>query len=373
MPKTDYYKLLEIDKKATPEEIKKAYRKTALKYHPDKNKEPGAEEKFKQINEAYSVLSEPEKREIYDKYGFEGLENNGVNFNKADFSNIFSDIFSDIFGNNRGFNFNDFNFSGNGGKQRKKKVAIDGEDIIKALNVSFNDSVYGSNKKVEVSVNVKCSACDGKGGENIKPCDFCDGSGFIKNIKRQGMMQIIQQTQCPKCGGCGETYESKCQKCNCRGYTKQTKIINVKIPRGINNNNKIKIVGEGNCGINGGNTGNIIFVVSVKEHKLFLRKGDNVYFSLPLMFNEAILGCKKTIPTIYGNYEISIPAFIQNDKIITIDDYGFYNQETKKKGKMFVSVSIVIPTELSEKDTEIIKSLGSYENKQTAKFKSFIN
>lgn len=370
--KIDYYELLNIPKSSSPEEIKKAYKKMALKYHPDKNKEPGAEEKFKKINEAYSVLSDPEKRNIYDKYGFEGLENNGVNFNEANFSDVFGDIFGDIFGNgfNFGSNFGSFKSSGNNKKQRRPQ---NGEDIIKSLNISFNESVYGCNKKIEIIINVKCSDCGGLGGKDMKECEFCHGSGTFQTVRRQGNMQFIQQGQCPHCRGEGYSYSSKCSKCSGRGYNKQNKTLNVKIPKGINTNNKIKIVGEGNCGLNGGTNGNIIFVVNVKEHKLFLRKGDNVYLSLPLMFNDAILGCEKTIPTIYGNYDIKIKPYTQNDEIITIEDYGFYNSETQKKGKMYVSISIVIPNEMNNEDIENIKKIGCYDNKDTLKLKNFIN
>lgn len=373
--KKDYYETLGITKTATDEEIKKAYKKMALKYHPDRNKEKGAEEIFKQVNEAYTVLSDPEKRGIYDKFGFSGLENNGMNFN-GNMEDIFGSFFGDIFGNfGNSHNFSGFNSfnSFNGNHMKPNKKPINGENIIKNITIGFNDSVYGCIKKIEIIVNVKCTDCKGLGGKNIKNCNNCNGSGRIRKINQQGFITTMKEEICPNCKGSGEICEEKCRKCNGLCFNKINKIVNLKIPKGQKTGGKIKICNEGHCGLNNGKNGDIIFIITVKNHKLFLRKDDNVFLDLPLIFTEAILGCKKTIPTIYGNYELIIPPYTQNNYMFTIENYGFWNSTSQTKGKMFINVSIVIPQQLNEDDVEKIKTLNNYETPETKQIKNFIN
>lgn len=366
--KKDYYEVLNINKSATDEEIKKAYKKMAVKYHPDRNKEKDAEEKFKEINEAYSILSDPEKRKVYDTFGFAGLEGQGMKFN-GDFNNVFSSIFEDMFGGGMGDIFGGFK------KQNRKpfKRPIEGDDIIKNITIGFNDSVYGCVRKVEVSINVKCSDCQGLGGKSVKNCDICGGTGRIRKMTNQGFMQFIREEQCSKCEGKGEIIEEKCTKCSGNCYNKITKTLNVKIPKGQRSNGKIIYRNEGHCGFNGGKNGDIIFIITVKDHKLFLRKEDNVYLDLPIIFTDALLGCKKTIPTIYGNYELIIPQYTQNGQTIILDDYGFENTTSHIKGKMYILITIAIPKNISNEDMDKIKSISHYETPETKRIKNFIN
>lgn len=375
MSKKDYYETLNIPKIATEEEIKKAYKKMALKYHPDRNKEKGAEEIFKQVNEAYSILSDPEKRKVYDKFGFAGLENNGMNFN-GNMGDIFGSFFNDMFGGGGAEDFGPFSsFSGfNNFKQSKpRKIPVNGDKIIENVTIGFNDSVNGCTKKINVDVKVKCSVCNGLGGKNFKTCDNCKGSGKIRKTSQQGFMMMMREEQCPTCKGKGEKYEEKCKKCNGYGLNFVNKVVSLKIQKGIKSGDFIRLKKEGHCGLYGGENGDIVFIIRVKNHKLFLRKDDNVYLNLPLMFNEAILGCKKTIPTIYGNYELDIPPYTQNDKEITIKDHGFYNQTEQTKGDMFIHISVVIPKEMKEGDLKKIKQIDNYETPETKQIKNFIN
>ena len=364
--KRDYYEVLGVSKSASEEEIKKAYKKMALKFHPDRNKEPDAEAKFKEVNEAYSILSDKEKKDRYDRFGFSGLD--GQMPSEADFG----DLFSHIFGNFS--DFGDFGSFGNFGRSQQTKPRqrpIDGEDIVQTILISFNDSVYGCIKNVKVDVFTFCDSCNGLGGKNVKTCQRCGGSGRIQKIMRTGNFIQSTTTYCDSCGGKGETCSSTCNKCYGKGQFKKQRTINIKINPGVIDGSHINYKKEGNCGKFGGKNGDIIFMVKVKPHKLFKRIDDDVYLDLPLMFNEAILGCKKYIPTIYGSEEVNIKSYTQNGEILKFENLGFKNGT--KKGSMFVKVSIVIPDKIEDKDFELLKKLGTYENQETRKIKNFIN
>jgi molecular chaperone DnaJ len=369
--KEDYYKVLGVEKNASADDIKKAYKKLALKYHPDRNKEPGAEEKFKEIGEAYSVLSDDEKRKTYDNYGFDGLKNDGP---MPDFSNIFSNIFgnfnSGVFGDFDDMGFGDF--SSNSRRKREPDNSKNGSDIIQTITISFNDSVKGCTKKITLTCDEYCKNCEGDGHCGKKKCTKCDGYGSVKIMKNMGSMRIIQQAVCPECKGVGCKYTSKCNKCNGRGKTKETKIKNINIPAGIDNNEKIIFKNEGTKGINGGRNGDMIFIINIKPHKLFIRNGYNVLLTLPIMFTDAILGCKKTVPTIYGNDEINIKPYTQSGVEFTLTKKGFKVPRSTKVGDMIIKINVVVPDSLSQEQIKIIESLGTIENEETKKIKNFI-
>ena len=364
--KEDYYKVLGVDKNASAEDIKKAYKKLALKYHPDRNKEPGAEEKFKEIGEAYSILSDDEKRKTYDNYGFDGLKNDGP---MPDFSNIFSNIFGNFgsFGD-----FDDMGFSGFSRKQREPDNRKNGFDIVQTIGISFNDSVKGCTKKITLTCEEYCNLCDGEGYCGKKKCTKCDGSGTIRIIKNMGAMRVMQQVVCTECRGAGFKYSTKCSKCSGKGKIKEQKVKTINIPAGIDNNEKIIFKNEGTKGINGGHNGDLIFLINVKQHKLFVRDGYNVKLTLPIMFTDVILGCKKTIPTIYGNDEITIKPYTQNGAEFTIEKKGFKVPRSTKIGNMIIKLNIVVPTSLTPEQIKIIESLGTIENEETKKIKNFI-
>lgn len=365
--KRDYYDVLGINKSATEEEIKKAYKKMALKYHPDRNKEADAEAKFKEINEAYSVLSDKDKKEKYDRFGFNGLEGNTV-------PEDFNDMFSSLFGMS-GFSMfgDDFPFGcgmrfNNGTTKRNKPIK--GDDIFESITIGFYDSVYGCVKNINIVVSTICDKCNGKGGKNIKTCQNCKGSGMSKRITRNG--NFIQQAivECSDCNGTGEICSEKCNQCNGKCFIKKNKQISVQIKAGISNGSNTIFKGEGNSGLYGGRNGDVIITINVKPHKILIRKNYDVYLDLPIMFNEAILGCKKNIPTIYGNEEIEIKPLTQNNQILEINNLGFVNGNTK--GKMIIKISIVIPDKIDDKDKDLIKQIKTYENKDTIKIKNFI-
>lgn len=325
--KRDYYDVLGINKSATEDEIKKAYKKMALKYHPDRNKEADAEAKFKEVNEAYSVLSDKDKKEKYDRFGFNGLDSNAV-------PEDFNDVLSSLFGMS-GFSMfgDDFPFGGgmrfNNGTTKRNK-SIKGDDIFESITISFHDSVYGC----------------------------------VKNIN------IIVSTICDKCNGTGEICSEKCNQCNGKCFIKKNKQILVQIKAGVSNGSNTIFKGEGNSGLYGGRNGDVIITINVKPHKILIRKNYDVYLDLPIMFNEAILGCKKNIPTIYGNEEIEIKPLTQNNQILEINNLGFVNGNSK--GKMIIKISIVIPDKIDDKDKDLIKQIKTYENKDTIKIKNFI-
>ena len=366
--KRDYYDVLGINKSATEDEIKKAYKKMALKYHPDRNKEADAEAKFKEINEAYSVLSDKDKKEKYDRFGFSGLDDNNI---PADFDDIFSSIFG--MGNSFGM-FNDFPFGGgmrfNNSTTKNRNRPIKGDDIFESITIGFYDSVFGCVKNINISVSTVCDKCEGKGGKNIKTCSTCKGCGISKKIMRNG--NFMQQTivECSDCHGTGEICSEKCNQCNGKCFIKKNKLFTVQIKPGVLNGSNTIFKGEGNSGLYGGRNGDIIITINVKPHKILIRKDYDVYLDLPIMFNEAILGCTKNIPTIYGNEEIEIKPLTQNNQILEINNLGFMNGKTK--GKMIIKISIVIPDKIDDKDKELLKQIRTYETKDTMKIKNFI-
>lgn len=368
--KRDYYEVLGLDKSASDDDIKKAYKKLALKYHPDRNKDSDAETKFKEINEAYSVLSDKDKRSKYDRFGFDSFNSE---FNNEDIHNIFESVFG--FGGMNGFNiFGDaFPFGGihsNNTFRKSRNRPLDGQDIYETITIGFYDSVYGCIKNINVNVSIVCDKCNGSGGKNINQCPNCKGSGIIQKIMRNGNCISQYNIQCNNCNGTGEVITEKCVQCKGTCLIKKNKQIKVQIKPGISNGSHAIFRNEGNTGLHGGRNGDIIVNINVKPHKILIRKNYDVYLDLPIMFNEAILGCKKCIPTIYGNEEIDIKPFTQNNQIIEIDNLGFMNGNVK--GKMIIKIIVVIPSQIDNEDLDLIKQLKTYENKDTIKIKNFI-
>lgn len=360
--KKDFYELLGVDKNASDDEIKKAYRKLAKKYHPDISKEPNAAEKFKEIGEAYEVLSDPQKRKMYDTYGsaafeggagagaggpggFGGFDFGGFNFGGAEDIDI-SDIFSDFLG---GFGFS----SGGGSKRGARK----GEDILIKVDLNFLESAFGCDKEMDITLNDACDTCHGDGGLNPKTCSTCNGQGRVVSQTRTILGVMQSQTTCPDCGGSGKTFEKTCPECNGKRTVKKEKTISIKVPAGINSGERLRISGKGSAGIGGGPNGDIYIEFNVLPHPIYTREKNNIYLDLPLNIAEATLGCKKDIPTIYGSVVLDIPAGSQSGEKLKLKGKGIKSSGSFLKGDMFVTIKVVTPKKLDRKQKKLIKEL----------------
>ncbi|HOK39518.1 MAG TPA: molecular chaperone DnaJ [bacterium] len=356
--KRDYYEVLGVSKDATIDEIKKAYRRLAIKYHPDKN--PGnkeAEEKFKEATEAYEVLSNPEKRAQYDQFGHSAFSNANFNWDTVftDFSDIFGDSpFSDI--------FETFFGGGFSSQRRKKNYAQKGADLRYDLTITFEDSYFGAEKKIDIEKNEVCSNCNGKGAakdSDLIICPNCKGTG--KTTINQGFFSITRT--CSKCYGEGHIIKNPCPKCNGSGNIIQKKKLSVKIPAGIEAGQRIKLKGEGEPGKNGGPNGDLYIFINVKEHPIFTRQGNNIVCSVPISFYTAVLGGEIDIPTMNGNEKLFIPPGTQTGKIFKLKNKGFPELYDTRKGDQLIEVVIVTPTKISQEERELLEKLAKISDK----------
>jgi len=352
MIKKDYYQILGVSKEADSGEIKKAYRQAAFKYHPDRNQgNKEAEEKFKETSEAYEVLSDPQKKQLYDSYGHAGLEGSGFRgFSGVDdiFSS-FGSIFEEFFG---GSSFGGFDFGFGGGRKRPR--ARQGADLRHDITISFEESAFGVESEVTLTKQGQCGACNGSGstpGTSRETCKTCGGSGHVGHS--QGFFMI--QTTCPKCRGEGSVISKPCGECRGHGRVRQSKKINVKVPPGVEDGMRLILRGEGEAGENGGPSGDLYVVVSVRQHDLFVRDQDNVRFKLPISFPQAALGTKLTVPTLYGSEEIEIPSGIETGEVVKLKGKGFQNVHSKKKGEMLIEVFVKTPKKLSKRQKELLE------------------
>lgn len=371
MNKRDYYEVLGVSKTATDSEIKSAFRKLAKKYHPDVSKEADASEKFKECQEAYAVLSDPAKRRQYDQFGHSAFANGAGGSGMGGFSSNFdfgdmSDIFDDIFGGLGGFG--GFRQSGS---RRGANGPRKGNDILFEMTIDFEEAVFGCKKDIKVDVVDNCSDCDGKGGFNSKTCSECRGSGTITQEQRTMLGTFLSKTTCPYCNGTGTSFEKKCNTCKGKGKIKKNKTISVNIPAGIDTDNRLRIAGKGEAGTNGGNSGDLYIEFTVREHEFYERVDDDVYVTLPITIAEAALGCKKDVPTLYGNINLSIPAGTQSNDKLRIKGKGITNVSSKKKGDMYVVVSVVVPEKLSRDQKKLFESLSKTSLDNSPEFKKY--
>ena len=367
MNKRDYYEVLGVSKTATDAEIKSAFRKLAKKYHPDVNKEPDAAEKFKEAQEAYAVLSDEAKRRQYDQYGHAAFDqmNGGAGFDFSDFD--FGDIFDGIFGGG----FSNFGF---GGGRRNSSRARRGNDRLMRINLSFEEAAFGCKKAINVDVNEKCNECDGKGGKGEKKCPTCHGSGTVTSEQRTILGSFMTKSTCPNCKGQGVTYDSTCSKCHGKGSVRKNSDIEVKIPAGVDTGNQLRIAGKGDAGINGGSNGDLYLEFQVKEHPIFIRDENDIYLELPITITDAVLGCKKDVPTLYGNVKLVIPAGSQSGDKHRIKGKGIEDLHSGSKGNMYVVLKVVIPTKLDRGQKKLFEELSKtdLENSEFKKIKEFL-
>ena len=370
MNKKDYYEVLGVSKTATDEEIKRAFRKLAKQYHPDINKEPGAEEKFKEIGEAYAVLSDANKRRQYDQFGHAAFENGGSGggagfqgFNMGDID--LEDILGDLFGG--GFR----GFSGFGGSSRASSHPSKGEDIRVVLNLTFEEAAFGCEKDVKLNLTSECSRCKGKGGFNEKTCRTCGGAGKVLEQAQTIFGYMQTQKTCPDCKGRGKTYETICDECHGKGVVEKVKTLTVTIPEGVDEGYQLRLSGKGNAGLNGGPNGDVFLEFKIKEHPLFERDGADIYLEVPVTITDATLGCKKEIPTLYGNIILEIKAGTQNYTKLKIKGKGIKLPNSISKGNMYAVVNIIIPTKLDRKQKALLQDLAQTDLEDSPEFKNF--
>ena len=356
MNKRDYYEVLGVDKNASEAEIKSAFRKLAKKYHPDVSKEPDAAEKFKEAQEAYAVLSDANKRRQYDQFGHSAFDQmGGAGASGFDFSDFdFSDIFGDIFGSGFGF----------GGRSSNRSRR--GNDTLVRIDLTFEEAVFGCKKDVKIDTMVECDSCNGKGGHGEKTT--CHGSGQVTSEQRTIFGSFATRSTCQTCHGKGVTYDTKCSKCHGEGRIRENKTVEVKIPAGVDTGNKLRLNGKGEAGVNGGPNGDLYLEFKVKSHPLFERDENDVYLTLPITITEAVLGCKKDVPTLNGTVKLSIPAGSKTNDKHRLKGKGIADPQTGRKGDMYVIIDIHIPKKISRDQKKLFEALSKTKLDDSDKF-----
>lgn len=356
--KRDYYEVLGLKKGASESEIKSAFRKMAMKYHPDRNPDDkDAEEKFKEVNEAYAVLSDPEKKSRYDRFGHAGVDPNAGFGGGGGFGG-----FDGSFG---GFDFSDIfdMFGGGGGRRsyRQKTGPQRGNDLQKRMTIEFTEAIFGCEKEFEITKNVKCKKCEGTGcapGTSKKTCPSCQGSGQVVRTS-QGLFGMTQTVStCPDCNGAGQIAETPCPDCHGTGIRRKTQKLKVTIPAGVDSNSVVTLSGQGEPGKNGGPTGDLYIVLDVRPHSVYSRNGDNLYLELPIRFDQAALGAEVNVPGFNETYKYKIPAGTQTGSNFRLKGKGVVNPRTGRKGDLFVKVIVEVPTKLSMKEKKALKQMA---------------
>ncbi len=346
MSKRDYYEVLGVSKDATDTEIRRAYRRLSKKYHPDINKEPDAEEKFKEIAEAYEILSDDEKRAQYDQFGHAGPQ--GFGGGGAGFGGFggFEDIFSSFFG----------------GGRRDPNAPRQGADLQYTMTLSFEDAVFGKETMIQIPREETCETCNGSGakqGTTPETCSYCHGSGQLNVEQNTPFGRIVNRRVCHHCQGTGKFIKEKCVTCGGEGKVKKRKKINVKIPKGVDDGQQLRVNGQGEPGINGGPPGDLYVVFRVTPHEFFQRDGDDIYCEMPITFVQAALGDEIEVPTLTGKVKLKIPAGTQTGTQFRLRGKGVENVQGFGVGDQHIQVKIVTPTKLSEQQKELLREFAS--------------
>lgn len=365
--KRDLYEVLEISKNATQEEIKAAHRRLAKKYHPDINKAPDAEEKFKEVQEAYEVLSDPDKKARYDQFGFAGIDpqqGGGFGGGAGGFGGFggfedLGDIFSSFFG------------GGSRRSSRPNNGPSKGRDRLKNISIDFMDAVNGKTLNLNLSYFEVCNHCHGSGAKSpndVETCSRCRGTGRVMTTQQSIFGTIQQESVCPNCGGKGKTIKNKCDKCNGEGYNAVKNTIEVKIPAGISDGQQLRVSGKGDKGINGGPCGDLYLEVSVSSHPFFKRDGNDIHVTVPISAIDATLGKVVDVPTVYGDVALTIPEGTQPNQTLRMRGKGIKDIRTGTPGDQYVHVEIKIPTKLSKEEKELYQKLGNIQGKTSESF-----
>ena len=348
MAKKDYYDVLGVERGADEKAIKRAYKKLAMQYHPDRTKgDKAKEEKFKEIQEAYEILGDKEKRAAYDQYGHAAFEQGGMGgggfgggFSGADFGDIFGDMFGDIFGG--------------GGRGRQRVVR--GEDLRYDIQITLEEAVKGTTKDIQINTLAHCDSCDGSGaekGSKVETCPSCHGSGRVR--RQQGF--FVTEAVCPTCHGSGKKIEKPCKSCHGEGRVHKKKNLSVKIPAGVDTGNQLRLSGEGAAGENGAPAGDLYVVIHVKEHHIFERDGNNLYCEVPISFSMAALGGEIEVPTLDGKVKLKIPAETQTGKLFRMRGKGVTSTRIGYAGDLICRVVIETPVNLNKEQKELLEKL----------------
>lgn len=343
MASKDYYESLGIQKGASDDEIKRAYRKLAMKYHPDKNKEnKAAEEKFKEINEAYQVLSDPDKKANYDRFGTADMNGGAGGFDGFDFGGGmggFGDIFETFFG-------------GGGGSSRRRNAPTQGNDIEYSMNLSFEEAIFGVEKEVSVTRTENCETCNGSGAEpgtSSKTCPHCNGTGEIKVQRRTQLGNFVTSATCDKCGGKGKIIETPCHTCHGKGTARKNRKITVNIPAGVDTGNVMPLRGQGEHGQNGGPAGDLYIRIRVAPSKKFVRKGNDIYIDTHVSMGKATLGTEMKVDTVHGEVEFRVPSGTQSGTLFRLKGKGVPRVNQAGIGDQYVKVIVDVPKTLNDK------------------------
>jgi len=344
--KRDYYEVLGVSRDASQEEIKKAYRTLAKKYHPDVSTDPNATEKFAEIQVAYDCLSDPDKKANYDRFGTEDMAGFTGGQSGAGFG--FEDIFSNIFG-------------GFGGSSRTRSASRRGSDLQSEVTITFEEAAFGVEKKINITKLDTCSKCAGLGAESksdISTCTRCNGRGTIISQQNTILGMMRSETTCPDCGGSGKKIKKVCSECSGSGRVRKTKTLNIKIPAGIADDQTIRLSGEGEAGVKGGSSGDLLIHINVKKHEIFERDGNNILLDLPITFSQAALGATIEIKTLYGLVNLKVPSGIQSGTKLKLSGKGIDNKINGRKGDQIVTINVITPNNLTSKQKEIFTELS---------------
>lgn len=364
----DYYEILGVSRDASKEDIKRAYRRLARKYHPDVNKEEGAEERFKEINKAYEVLSEPETRARYDRFGEAGVSAGaGGGAGYEDFASDmggFADIFETIFGG--------FGGMGTGGGTRSRSSGpVRGDDLRLDLKIDFREAVFGGEKEVRIPHLENCETCEGSGakpGTGVNTCSTCSGSGQVRRATRTPFGSFAQVSVCPSCNGQGTIIEEKCETCGGAGRTKETKKLKITIPAGVDNGTRLRVSSEGDAGVRGGSPGDLYVYLAIQPDPEFKRDGLNIHSEITVSYLQAILGCRVKVNTVDGEEDLEIPAGTQPDTVLTLENKGVPKLGNPvSRGDQLITVHVEIPTRLNSEERELLEQLAKIKGEKTGK------
>lgn len=358
--KRDYYEILGIGKDASKNDIKAAYRKLALQYHPDRNKSPDAEEKFKELSEAYAVLSDDEKRAAYNRYGHAGFDRQYTTediFRNSDLDEIFREMGFDLGGAGmpRGFG-NIFDILGAGFGAHGRMGRDIGANLRYDLDITLEEAASGLEKEISMERLANCARCNGSGSEpgiSRKRCQTCQGTGQVQQIRQTRSMRFATITTCPKCKGEGSTTDRPCKECSGNRHVRSEERVNVTIPAGVDDDSRLRLAGMGDSGSDG--PGDLYVFIHVQEHKLFAREDDDIYFNLQVSFSTAALGAEVEVPTLTGKAKLRIPAGTQPNSLLRLKGEGIPHLHSKGKGDEFIRVQVKIPDHLSEKQKKLLR------------------
>ncbi len=347
-PAIDYYSLLGLPRNATDEQIKKAFRRMAMEHHPDRNANPEANERFKEINEAYEVLSDPQKRAFYDRTGqAPGNGGGGMGFDSFEFGGL-GDIFEAFFGGTA--------------STSQRRSPHKGADIGVKVSLSFDEAYFGAGKDVEVSRVELCSSCKGVGsrpGTNPEKCPDCNGAGQVRRTQQSIFGRFVQTSTCSTCGGQGTIITAPCQQCRGQGREKVKKRLPLNIPPGVDEESQMRMSHEGEAGHYGGSPGDLYIRFEIKSHKYFVRRHSDLVMALPLNFAQAALGCTLDIPTMEGSFTLKVPAGTQHGRVFRVKDKGFQKLNSKNRGDQIVIVKLLTPDKLDQRQRQLLEDLSA--------------